>query len=251
MRIIITTSTIPPRGLSVIETFKSIKLNTIKPDAIYLNLPKYVPRFPEQTYHPELVSKCIELGVIINECEDMGTLTMSIPTLKMENDPDTLFIVINDDGIYGKFFIEGLLKGYEEFKCVVGYSGIAYPDVAKIYMGHVGYILFQNHGSNTHILESSFGIAFKRDWIKYLLNKPYPHGKGIYDDYVYGLLFDFIGISKRVVNLEYIGRNGDNWESIVKFINQDENAISSGTTSIEKLYSGREETLRYISSLFN
>ena len=244
MRIVVTLTTIPPRGLSIVDTIKSINRNTVKPNAIYVNLPTHVPRFPNETYHYELKSKLIELGVIINECEDMGTLTKSIPTLKYETDPDTLFIVIDDDGIYSERFIEGLVKGYREFNCVVGYSGIAYPDYVMNRCGKVGYLLFQTHGDNTHILETSFGIAIKREWLSHIV-KPFPYN-GIYDDYILALLFDKLKVNKKVLNYDWIGRKGDDWSSVVRFINQDENAISYGKPSIEKFYDRRYETHEYV-----
>jgi hypothetical protein len=245
MRVIVTLTTIPPRGLSVIDTIKSIKQNTVKPNAIYVNIPKYLPRFPDQEYHPELKDKLHQLGVVINECDDMKTLTKSIPTLKYELDPDTLFIVIDDDAIYSNRFIEGLLKGYQDFECVVGYSGIAYPDYVKQMYGRVGYVLQQNHGQETHILETSFGIAFKRDWISAINIQP----PNLYDDHILALWFDKIYVKKRVINYDYIGRKGDDWSSIVKFINQDENAISYGITSIEKYYNALKDTRTYIKKI--
>ena len=244
MRVIVTLTTIPPRGLSILETIKSIKLNTVKPDAIYVNLPRNVPRFPEMSYHPKLREKLTDLGVVVNPCEDMGTLTKSIPTLKHETNSDTLFIVVDDDGIYSERFIEGLVKGYNEFNCVVGYSGIAYPDFVKDIYGRVGYLLFQKHGDYAHILETSFGIAIKREWLSHII-EPFPHN-GIYDDYIIAILFDRLNVKKRVINYDWIGRSGDDWSKIVKFINQDEHAISFGKSSIEKFYEKRLETLEYV-----
>jgi hypothetical protein len=244
MRVIVTLTTIPPRGLSILETIKSIQQNTVKSDAIYVNLPVHVPRFPNQKYHEDLVPLLKDLGVIVNRCEDMGTLTKSIPTLKYETDKDTLFIVVDDDGIYSERFIEGLVKGYKEFNSVVGYSGIAYPDYVKNNFGRVGYLLFQKHGDYAHILETSFGIAIKREWLSHIV-KPFPHN-GIYDDYILALLFDRINVKKRVINYNWIGRKGDEWSSIVNFINQDENAISFGKSSIEKFYDKRIETCEYV-----
>lgn len=249
MRVIVTLTTIPARKLTILETINSIKRNKVQPDAIYVNLPKFLPRFPNQTYIPELRDRLTSMGVIINECDDIGTLTKSVPTLEYETDPDTLFIVIDDDGIYSENFIEGIIKGYNEFECVVGYSGIAYPDYVKNVYGRVGYVLFQNHGQETHILETSFGIAFKRDWIKKLDNREFPHNKDVYDDYILALLFDQMKISKRVINHEFIGRKGDDWSSIVHFINQDENAISYGKSSIQKFYDGMADTRKYVKNL--
>lgn len=245
MRIIVTLTTIPPRGLTIIETIKSIQKNTLKPDAIYVNLPKHLPRFPGQVYSPNLIEQLNNLGVIVNECEDMGTLTKSVPTLKYETDPDTLFIVIDDDGVYSENFLKGLVNGYDEFNCVVGYSGIAYPDYVKMHYGRVGYLLIQGHGRETHILETSFGIAFKRDWIKQLYGVSFPHEQNIYDDYILALMFDKMKISKKVLR----GRVGDDWSSIVTFINQDENAISYGKSSIEKFYDGMDATREYVNKV--
>lgn len=249
MRVIVTLTTIPPRKFSVIETIKSIKQNSVQPDAIYVNLPKYLPRFPDQSYDPLLKQKLSELGVFVNDCEDMGTLTKSIPTLEYEKDDDTLFIILDDDGIYSTNFLKGLIDGYEEFKCVVGYSGIAYPDFVKNIYGRVGYLLFQTHGDDAHILETSFGICVKRNWLSHI-HKPFPHN-GIHDDYILARLFDEIGVRKKVLNYRWIGRNGDDWSSIVKFINQDDNAISYGIPSIVKFYNKHKETMEYVKENLN
>ena len=45
MRVVVTTSTIPTREEAVVEMIHSIKTGTYIPDEIYVNLPKWYPRF--------------------------------------------------------------------------------------------------------------------------------------------------------------------------------------------------------------
>ena len=45
MRVVVTLTTIPTREESLIKTIKSIQDGTVKPDAIYVNLPEWYPRF--------------------------------------------------------------------------------------------------------------------------------------------------------------------------------------------------------------
>ena len=218
MRVVVTLTTIPTREDSVIKTIESIQRGTVQPDIIYVNLPEWYPRFkcgPD----PNLKTKLEALGVTVNICKDYGSLTKLVPILDVETDPETLIVVLDDDASYQSRVVEGLVCAHEEFKCPVGYSGIAYPDTAIKHLGRNGFLLFQGHGKSVEILECAFGVLFPR---KCLEGFPVPEpmtpdsDKCMYltDDFIFSKFFDSKGIQKRLVCFPWVGRHGDDWSTI-------------------------------------
>ena len=258
MRIVVTLTTIPSREKSVLKTIESLKNNNIKPDVIYVNLRKLVVRINKE-FSTDFKEKLINAGAKINECEDYGSLTKIIPTLECEKDPETLIITADDDIIYTKWFIEGLVVGYEKYGTVVGYSGIAYPDTAMKILGRVDYLCYQTDGCYSEILESGFGSIIKREWLNKFPKVP-PETKDsknymyMCDDYFVSLYFDKIGIAKRIINLPWVGRIGDNWSSFCSFIEEESknsDSLSSKTRSIDNYYNGMSTIKSFIDTNVN
>jgi len=218
VRVVVSLTTIPTREESVIKTIESIQKGTYRVNDIYVNLPVWYPRFkcgPD----PNLESKLVSMGVKVNKCKDYGSLTKLIPILDIETDPETLIVIVDDDMTYQPRVVEGLVRANEEFKCPVGYSGIAYPETAIQYMGHPGFILFQGHGKSTEILECAFGVLFARKHLEgYPVPEPMtPHSdKCLYttDDYMFSKFFDSKSIEKKVACYPWAGRRGDDWSTI-------------------------------------
>jgi hypothetical protein len=218
MRVVVTLTTIPTREDSVVKTIESIQKGTVKPDAIYVNLPEWYPRFKSGP-DPNLKTKLKDMGVTINDCKDYGVLTKLLPVLDTETDPETLLVVIDDDANYQPRFLEGLIKGYEEFKCPVGYSGIAYPETVLRVYGHLRYHIFFGHGAQTEMLECSFGFAIPRGVMNgFPKIEPMSEQSEKYvylsDDYLYTKFMDFKGVPKKVVCWPWAGRFGDDWSTI-------------------------------------
>ena len=266
-RIVITLTTIPSREESIIKTIQSLLENTVKPEIIYVNMRKYIARLNSE-FSPDFREKLTKLSdrIKINESEDYGSLTKIIPIIKAERDPETFVITVDDDIIYNENFIYGLLCGFLEFNqkpgasapgapgapgaVVCGYSGIAYPDTSiRYYQNRIGYILNQTHGQPTEILESGFGLIMKKKWLDQFPLVPIEtkniidEQKYLYmcDDYILSLYFDKIGIVKKVINYEWIGRKVDDWSSICKFIEESSNnndSLSKKSSSIQNYYNG-------------
>ena len=218
MRVVVTTSTIPTREEAVVEMIHSIKTGTYIPDEIYVNLPKWYPRF-RRSPDPNLKQKLESLGVKVSECDDYGVLTKSLPILDVETDPETLIIIIDDDMIYQPRVIEGLVKAYEEFKCPVGYSGLAYPETVLRMFGKFGYRLFQGHGAHAEMMECAFGYAFPRKamdgfWKFPPMKEDSERWVYLSDDYLYSKHFERMGLPKRVACYPWAGRVGDDWSTI-------------------------------------
>ena len=213
MRVVVTLSTIPYREKSVVDTIISIKNGTLVPDAIYVNVPTWYPNF-NRAPDPNLKTQLENAGAIVNSCKDYGTFTKFIPTLEIEKDPDTLIIIIDDDNVYSPHFVAGLVKGYEDFKCPVGYSGISYPESVIQLFGVLKYHLFIGHGMPTEMLECAFGYAFTVADIQgfHDIQPMNMSIKFFYfsDDYVLSRFFK----EKKVVFYDVIGRCGDDCSSI-------------------------------------
>jgi len=217
VRVVATLSTIPTREDSVLKTIKSIQEGTVKPDVIYVNLPDWYPRF-NRGPDPNLELKLVSMGVVVNKTKDYGVLTSVLSIMDIETDPDTLIVFINDDANYQPRFLEGLLKGYEEFKCPVGYSGLAYPETTMRLWGRLGYCLFLGHGTETEIFESAFGYLFPRSAVEGFprlepMSVPV-QPEYLSDDYLFPMYLEHKGLSKKVVCYPWAGRRGDDWSTV-------------------------------------
>jgi hypothetical protein len=246
MRVVVGLSTIPSREESVLKTIASLRQGNYKPDAIYVCLPEWYPRF-KCAPKPGLADAITGAGGTVLSCKDTGVFTKLLPVLEVEQDPFTVIITGDDDATYTPNFIEGLLYGYDQFHCPVGYSGIAYPETSLKICGKLGYHIFAGHGSPVEILETSFGILIPR-WAMYGFPtvKPYTldSDKCLYfsDDYLYSKFWDAQGIPKRLLCFDQIGRRGDDWSSIMKFnegaqecaLSKDENNLSNFLKAGEK-----------------
>ena len=112
--VVITMTTLPSRIRNIRTTIASLLDQSIAPEKIILNLPKYsrreqigyaIPRYLKN--HP---------SILVNEIEeDLGPATKLLPTLKLFEGSDTLIIVADDDEIYPKGLIENYLSHADRF----------------------------------------------------------------------------------------------------------------------------------------
>jgi len=216
MRVVVSLTTIPTRENSVLKTIESIRTGTYTPDAIYVHLPDWYPRFkcgPD----PNFKSKLENAGAIVNSCKDYGSLTKFIPIIELEKDSSTIIIVVDDDATYSPHLVDALVHGVNEFKCPVGFSGIYYPENALKITGSVQFLLHRGHGCNVQMLECAFGVAFPRFCLDdYPVPEPLSETSDIElyitDDYILSTFF----VLKHLLCYQHIGRNGDDWSSIWK-----------------------------------
>jgi len=214
MRIVVSLTTVPGREESLIKTIESIQNGSLVPDIIYVNLPEWYPKF-NCGPSPNLGSKLKNMGVVVNLCKDYGSLTKLVPVLDIEKDPETVVVIVDDDSTYKNHVIRGLVQGYIEFRCPVGFSGIGYPTNDEL-----GCVLMQGHGTTAEILECSFGVLFPVWALEgFPRFEPYSDNSDKYtyfsDDFVFSKFFDSKGISKKVVAYEQAGRFGDDWSTLL------------------------------------
>ena len=217
MRIIVTMTVIPTREESAVDALISILNGTVKPDAIYVNVPKTYARFKE-ALDPHFIPYLTDvLGVhVIILDHDRACFNKILPVLAYETDPDTLCVTIDDDLVYVPLFIHGLLEGWKEFGGVVGYSGIMYPEHAEKVTGKIKYVVNQDHGKPVDILENGFGTMFPLQVLREFPNiEPLTSDTDptmyLSDDYVIARYYDFKGVKKTLIRYKNVGRHHDDW----------------------------------------
>lgn len=246
MRIVVSLTTIPTREQSLLQTIKSIQSGTVLPDIIYVNIPVHYVRFREE-FDENIKNELRSMkGVHVNDVlEERGALDKIIPVLKLEQDPDTHIVIVDDDAYYGPRFLEGLVKGYNEFQTVVGYSSIAYPETAIRQTGRVCYMLIQGHGQFAEIMEGSFGVLFPRHVFNNFSEFPpmTVNNTNIYlsDDYVFSKYLDKQNVRKRVVYYPWAGRRGDDWSTIVSWNDNSQTYALSSLGNLERYLEVKEE----------
>lgn len=129
-------TTIPSRIGKLNLVIDSLCNQIIKPEKIFINIPKFYNRF--SISYEDLKIPSFPDNVIINICdEDYGAATKFLPIMKMTNiDDDTPIIIVDDDIIYDLNLSANLLK-----------DSVRYPDscITSFGITHSSYLF---HNSN-------------------------------------------------------------------------------------------------------
>jgi hypothetical protein len=113
MRVVVTLTTVPGREDVITPACNSIINQTVKPDAIYITLPR-VSRRMGQPYG-KLPDELEEHCTVVNSEEDYGPITKIYGGIFMEPDPETIIISCDDDIIYPSTMIEELLDKSRQY----------------------------------------------------------------------------------------------------------------------------------------
>jgi len=120
-RLVVSLTTIPARAGSLGPVLRSLLDQTIAADRIVLALPKTSLRGEA---YPEAESLALPAGVEVLACEDHGPATKLLPVLLAE--PDATIVVVDDDVIYPRDFLETLLGWHRRLPhAAIGYRGVA------------------------------------------------------------------------------------------------------------------------------
>jgi len=120
--IYVSVSTIPGRLKTIHKSIDSLINQSLKPDKIFLNIPKKFKRFKEEIDDSQIQK--FPAIVEITRCEDCGPGTKLLGSLK-KLEKDSLLILADDDQIYENFMIK---KFNEFYRC--------YPDNAYSFYVH-------------------------------------------------------------------------------------------------------------------
>ena len=109
--IYVSLSTIPPRINDLRKSIDSLLNQTIKPDKIFINIPKKFRRFKEEIKDHQIpnFSSIVE----VTRCDDYGPGTKLLGSIDKLN-KDSLVILADDDQIYEDFMIEKLSYYYNK-----------------------------------------------------------------------------------------------------------------------------------------
>ena len=109
--IYVSLSTIPPRINELSKSIDSLLNQTIKPDKIFINIPKKFRRFKEEIKDHQIpnFSSIVE----VTRCDDYGPGTKLLGSIDKLN-KDSLVILADDDQIYEDFMIEKLSYYYNK-----------------------------------------------------------------------------------------------------------------------------------------
>ena len=111
----ITLTTIPSRLEAIYKTIKSIEEQTLKPNKIFLNIPKEYYRFPEAEIKDSEIKKIQSELLKINRCSDFGPATKIMGGLNDVRKYDCA-IIIDDDHIYHSKMCEIFIREFEKKK---------------------------------------------------------------------------------------------------------------------------------------
>ena len=107
-RVVVSMTTTTSRIENAARTIERLRRQSRQPDSVYLNVPLYCKRERRQY---ELPAELIALpNLIIQRSDDWGPATKLIPTLEVENNPDTIIITLDDDVHYKTTLIETLVE---------------------------------------------------------------------------------------------------------------------------------------------
>jgi len=131
-RLVASTSTLPSRIGHVQESIDSIVNSEIRPDKVYLNIPR-VSKKEGKEYDVSDINTHGGLVVINWLDKDYGPLCKLYGTLLMEFDPETVIVCFDDDIIYDKRLISHLLSCQGQYpEAAVCESGWNYVNLGLV-----------------------------------------------------------------------------------------------------------------------
>ena len=125
-RVVISLSTNPVRIMSLEPTLHSLCTQSLRADRVYLHLPYIHRRFPEQPFTVPLFfanfSHCVHVSFTIDD----GPATKLLGALTMEADPHTMIVVVDDDKVYSREMLSGLVRAAQQRPdAAIGFAGIS------------------------------------------------------------------------------------------------------------------------------
>jgi len=97
-------TTIPPRVKMIKKTLDSLEAQTRQPNKIFLNIPNYFQRYPEQSCNISHIKNLYKNLEIIT-CEDFGPGTKLLGSLDQLSNFDYV-VLVDDDHIYNKQMLD-------------------------------------------------------------------------------------------------------------------------------------------------
>lgn len=173
VRVVVSLTTLPGRYSDLDLTLQSIQSQTLRPDAVYLSLPKIAKRTGEA--YPPLPHHLRSMCEIVDLDTDYGPICKLVGGLIMEDDPSTIVITIDDDTIYDPTFLEVIVEKSKRFPgaaiCGNGArfirgpllsSMIHSPKPARPLNGIGGFPCDEYYGGLVDVVYGMGGVAYRR-----------------------------------------------------------------------------------------
>jgi len=153
--IVVSLTTIPSRIKLLPTCLKSIQVQSLLPDIIYIHVPKVSRRgipYDLQLFH-NIVAQFPVLNIVINQVPvDYGPITKLYPLFDVVNEPNASLILIDDDVQYSQNMIQTLVNNQHLLAC--GFVGLN----TELKWRHTGVVEF---------LETYHGVLYKRKLFPY------------------------------------------------------------------------------------
>lgn len=167
-RIVVSLTTSPQRIHNIKAVLDAISNQTLKPDRIYLNLPKVFKR-NNTTFDSKLPYFINDNPLVyVNFCDDIGPATKIIPTVLKEFWPNTYIFSIDDDTYYPKNTLEQFVNAANVFdnSIITGTSFIKNNSIIdnKWFYDIKSSKLPIFYGELVDILEGFSGVLYKRKY---------------------------------------------------------------------------------------
>lgn len=168
-RVVVSLTTTPNRLDKVMDSVRSLASQSLVPDQIYVNVPDGpMKRHPERSYDdvalPEALSALSPL-VRVNRCVDDGPATKLLGALRLEDDPNTLIITVDDDFEYPPRLVEALAWEAEakpdDVLGVCGWGMLPLFHSVGVVPAYVPYFM-RPRGRYVDILQACCGNAYRR-----------------------------------------------------------------------------------------
>lgn len=172
-RVVVSLTTTPNRLDKVMDSVRSLAAQSLVPDQIYVHVPRgAMKRHPERSYDdvdiPHELEKLAPL-VKVNRCVDDGPATKLLGALRLESDPSTLIITLDDDFVYPARLVEALAweaeKKQDDVLGVCGWGMLPMWHAVGVVPAYVPYMM-RPTGRYVDILQACCGNAYRRGFFR-------------------------------------------------------------------------------------
>jgi hypothetical protein len=224
--IVVSICTIPGRLNSLIEVFKSIEIQSLKPDNIILTISDYYPRMNK--YYPFLdIQKLqeflkdytIPVELVIKNLDIGPVFKLLTPILQQSVSMDDIIITVDDDVPLYEKTIEMLYNSYIKNPNAI-YGVMGYREGNFI---HSEFIMPQNEYYVVDVIGGYRGVLYPRnlisdkfkDWITPIISEHRENNiVAMHDDHIFSYYFKSENIERRVCKFIPDGNEGIRYTQI-------------------------------------
>jgi hypothetical protein len=163
-RVVISLTTMPDDIIGLNQTLSSILNQSFTPNAIYVNVP-YISRRSGQEYViPDFLHKMTSISILRGN--DYGPLSKIVGTLKVETDPTTLIVSVDDDKLYTSNFLNKLVYHAQLDDRVAwgicGWGFLPWFQPYGVIPAYPSYYTRGIYGRSVQVLQGVCGTAYRR-----------------------------------------------------------------------------------------